>query len=73
MLCPCSRHFILCLALVQPRKTHLDMTEKLLTGTLIIIKKKIIFEGFSKNVGVQDFHPYKHHFYNSFHDADVKG
>ena len=33
-LCPCARHFILCLVLVQPRKTgnHPKMAEKLLTG-----------------------------------------
>ena len=29
VLCPCARHFINCLVLVQPRKTgnHPDMTE----------------------------------------------
>ena len=32
VLCPLAIHFILCLVLVQPRKTHPDMTEKLLTG-----------------------------------------
>ena len=34
MLCSLARHFILCLVLVQPRKTgkHPDMAEKLLTG-----------------------------------------
>ena len=32
VLCPLARHFILCLFLVQPRKTCPDMTEKLLTG-----------------------------------------
>ena len=34
VLCPWRSHFILCLVLVQPRKTgkHPDMTEKLLTG-----------------------------------------
>ena len=26
-LCPLASHFILCLVLVQPRKTHLNMTE----------------------------------------------
>ena len=29
---PLARHFILCLVLVQPSKTHPDMTENLLTG-----------------------------------------
>ena len=28
LLCPLARHFILCLVLVQPRKTHLELTEK---------------------------------------------
>ena len=28
---PCARHFVLCLLLVKPRKTHPSMTEKLLT------------------------------------------
>ena len=32
VLCPLARHYILCLVLVQPRKTRLDITEKLLTG-----------------------------------------
>ena len=32
-LCTCKRHFILCWILVQPRKDHPDITEKLLTGT----------------------------------------
>ena len=32
-LCLWARRFILCLALVQHRKTRPDMTEKLLTGT----------------------------------------
>ena len=32
-LCPWATHFIPCLVLVQPRETHPDMTEKLLTGT----------------------------------------
>ena len=34
VLCPLARHFILCLVLVQPRKTgkHPDMAEKLFTG-----------------------------------------
>ena len=27
VLCPWARHFILCLVLVQPRKTHNDMAE----------------------------------------------
>ena len=31
VLCPLARHYILCLVLVQPRKTRLDITEKLLT------------------------------------------
>ena len=33
-LCPCAKHFILCLVLVQHRKTgyHPDMTENSLTG-----------------------------------------
>ena len=31
-LCPWERHFILCLVLVQPRKTRPDITERLLTG-----------------------------------------
>ena len=26
-LCPCARHFILCLVLGKPRKTHPNMTE----------------------------------------------
>ena len=30
--CPWARPFILCLVLVQSRKTHTDVTEKLLTG-----------------------------------------
>ena len=30
--CPWARHFILCLVLVQPRKTCPDMTEKMLIG-----------------------------------------
>ena len=33
VLCPWARHFILCLVLVQPRKTFPDITETLLTGT----------------------------------------
>ena len=33
VLCPCARHIISCLMLVQPRKTCPDMTEKLLTWT----------------------------------------
>ena len=33
VLCSCARHFIRSLILVQHRKTHPDMTEKLLTGT----------------------------------------
>ena len=33
VLYPCARHFILCLVLVQRRKTCPDITEKLLTGT----------------------------------------
>ena len=32
-LCHLARHLILCLVVVQPRKTCPDMTEKLLTGT----------------------------------------
>ena len=32
-LCPCAKNLILCLVLVQPRKIHPDMTEKLLTAT----------------------------------------
>ena len=32
-LCPWTRHFIFCLELVQPRKTHPNIPEKLLTGT----------------------------------------
>ena len=28
-----ARHLSLCLVLVQPRKTHPDMTEQILTGT----------------------------------------
>ena len=32
-LCPWTRHINPCLVLVQPRKTHPDITEKLLTGT----------------------------------------
>ena len=32
VFCPLARHFILCLVLVQPRKTLYDMTEKMLTG-----------------------------------------
>ena len=31
-LCPSARHFILCLVLVQPRKTCPNMTEKLSLG-----------------------------------------
>ena len=27
-MCPAAKHFILCLVLVKPRKTHPDMTEK---------------------------------------------
>ena len=38
-LCICSRHFILCLVLAQPRKNLSGMTEKLLTGTLRIKTK----------------------------------
>ena len=30
--CPYARHLIHCLELVQPRKTHPELTEKLLTG-----------------------------------------
>ena len=33
VFCPWARHFIRCLALVKPRKSSPDMTEKLLTGT----------------------------------------
>ena len=33
VLCPWAWHFILCLVLVQPWKTHPNMTENLLTGT----------------------------------------
>ena len=33
VLCPSVRHIKPCLLLVQPRKTHPDITEKLLTGT----------------------------------------
>ena len=33
MLCPWERHNYLCLVLIQPRKTRLDITEKLLTGS----------------------------------------
>ena len=36
VLCPLARYFISCLVLVQPRKNHPDMTEKMLTGTLRI-------------------------------------
>ena len=32
-LCPWARHLILCLVLIQPRKTRPDMTENVLTGT----------------------------------------
>ena len=32
-LSPWARHINLCLVIVQPRKTHPDLTEKLLTGT----------------------------------------
>ena len=32
-LCPRVRHINHCLVLVQPRKTHPDITEKVLTGT----------------------------------------
>ena len=39
-LCPLSRLFMLCLALVQPRKTHPDIDEKLLTGTKRIKSNK---------------------------------
>ena len=35
-LCPLARHFILCIELVQPRKTCPDITEKMFTGTLRI-------------------------------------
>ena len=35
-----ARHFILCLVLVKPKKTHPDMTEKLLTGTYRIKSNK---------------------------------
>ena len=31
-LCPSARHINICLELVQPRKTHPNITEKLLTG-----------------------------------------
>ena len=36
VLCPWVKHFILCLVLAQPRKTHPKVTEKLLTGALWI-------------------------------------
>ena len=39
-LCPWARHFILCLVLVQLRKTYPDMTEKMLTGMLRIKSNK---------------------------------
>ena len=32
-LCPWARDFVLCLILVQPRKTRPNITEKMLTGT----------------------------------------
>ena len=32
VLCPCARHFITCLVLVQPKTIRPDMPEKLLTG-----------------------------------------
>ena len=32
VLCPGARHFNACLVLVKPRKTCLDITEKLFTG-----------------------------------------
>ena len=37
-----SSCIVFCLVLVQPRKTHPDMTEKLSTGTLRIKTKKIV-------------------------------
>ena len=33
VLCPRERYINTCLVLVQPRKIHPDITEKLLTGT----------------------------------------
>ena len=33
VLCPRARHINPCLVLVQPRKTHPEIAEKLLTGT----------------------------------------
>ena len=32
VFCPSARHINPCLVLVQPRKTHPDITEELLTG-----------------------------------------
>ena len=40
VLCSWERHFILCLVLVQSRKTHPNITEKLLTGRLRIKSNK---------------------------------
>ena len=40
VLCPWARHINPCLVLVQPKKTCLDITEKLLTGTLRIKSSK---------------------------------
>ena len=39
-LCPRARHISLSLILVQPKKTPLDITEKLLTGTKSIESSK---------------------------------
>ena len=39
-LCSRARHFIICLVLVQPRKTPSNITEKLLTGTYRIKSNK---------------------------------
>ena len=40
VLCPWVRHINLCSVLVQPRRIHPNIAEKLLTGTLIIKPKK---------------------------------
>ena len=41
-LCPLERHINPSLVLVQPRKTRLDVNERLLTGTYIIKSNKQI-------------------------------
>ena len=41
-LCPSARHIDLYLELVQPRKTHPNITEKMLTGSIRIKSSKQI-------------------------------